>query len=133
MRRAACLPALLFLSLAACDDGGGDDLPLVIDATDSPSASVIDSCTDIDATGLNSANIDTFVAAYHGRPCTQPLEGGITGLLQECQYGDYLWVCGQSSGLSQFGCSCSGGALHCSNGEEIKRQQERLCGDGGMD
>lgn len=110
--------------VAACGDQYGDDDP----ANGTP----IRACDDIDVTGMTSANIDTFVAMYEGRPCERPLEGGISGLQQECQYGATLTVCGQSSGLSQFGCSCGfENRLSCSNGERFKEGQERLC-DGGM-
>ncbi|MBK9034661.1 MAG: hypothetical protein IPL61_25915 [Myxococcales bacterium] len=113
-----------FISLAlvvtlGCDSSGGDD-------TTDP----IRACTEIDATGITSATIDQLVARYQGQACVEPLAGGISGLLQECQYGTSLTVCGGSSGLSQFGCSCSGGHLTCSNGEAIKEAQERLCDAG---
>lgn len=116
---------VLILVLAGCGDEHGPP----IDADDTQ---VIRSCDDIDASGLTSATIDALVAMFDGRPCQAPLEGGIPGLLQECQYGQTLFVCGQSSGLSQFGCWCPGGLLSCSNGERIKQQQELLC-DAGVD
>ena len=114
---------LIFIALVVTgcgDDGGGDDI----------AGDPIRACAEIDATGLVSATIDQFVARYQNQPCVAPLAGGVTSLLQECQYGGSLTVCGGSSGLSQFGCSCSGGRLTCSNGEAIKEQQERLCDAG---
>lgn len=109
--------------LAACDGGSGDD--------DGVGAAVT-SCSDLDVANLNSNNVEEFVAAFQGRPCTAPLTGGVGSLLQECQYGAPLTVCGQSSGLSELGCSCSEGHLTCSNGLAIKEGQERLC-DAGSD
>jgi hypothetical protein len=119
------------LAVAACGDDHGGPTPL--DAPGSGSGSAIRACDDIviDETGLTLASIDVLVTMFDGRACVAPLEGGIPSLNQECQYGAYLFVCGQSSGLSQFGCSCTGGSLECSNGERIKEGQERLC-DGGM-
>lgn len=105
---------------AACNSGSGDD-----------AGDPIRACSEIDETGLTRANIEEFVARYQGQPCVAPLVGGIPGLLQECQYGTSLTICGGSSGLSQFGCSCGDGRLHCGNGEAIKEQQERLCDAGG--
>lgn len=124
---------VLVFGLVACDgDGDGADGAPVIDAPPAViDASQISACSDIHAEGLTSATIDALVAEYNGLPCTSPLEGGIASLQHECGYGAYLFVCGQSSGLHQFGCMCADDHLFCSNGEEIKRQQELLCGDGG--
>lgn len=120
----------LVCTLAACGDDRGRQ---AVDAAEVDAPATIRACRDIDATGLTSATIDELVARYTGRPCIAPLEGGISSLQQECQYGALLTVCGQSSGLSQFGCRCSfGGQLTCSNGETIKADQERLCGDAGV-
>jgi hypothetical protein len=93
----------------------------------------IDSCDDIDASGLSSGTIDSLAAKYEGMPCTSPLQGGDPGMLQECGYGGDLLVCGQNAGLWEFGCSCWTDSLSCTNGAEVKAAQERLCADGGSD
>lgn len=126
MWRLLLVSAALVSVVAACDD---EDRPPV----DAPGTAPITACADIDAAGLTSDTIDGLVAAYNGRACQGPLAGGTSGSLQECHYGEYLFVCGQSAGLWQFGCTCGGDQLSCSNGERIKAGQEALCADGGVD
>ncbi len=134
MRFAFLITVLL---IAAC--GGADELipidaPTVVDVAQIDADLSIRRCDQIDATGLTSGTIDALVTQYDGRPCVAPLEGGIPSQLHECGYGGSLTVCGQSSGLRQFGCACNSGALDCSNGEAIKAAAEMTCGgDAGVD
>ena len=131
--RFACSIALLFAACGGADEFVPIDAPTVVDVAQIDADQSIRRCDQIDATGVTSGTIDALVTQYDGRPCGGPLEGGISGALHECGYGTSLFVCGQSSGLYQFGCACEGTALHCSNGEAIKAQQEMLCGDAGVD
>ncbi len=117
-------------SAPASDAGATSD---GADATDD-APTVVTACAQIDAAGLTTANIDAFVARWSGTRCRGPLAGGDPSLLQQCRYGGDLLVCGQSSGLRWFGCSCASGAvLDCIDGVELARQQEERCRDGGPD